>query len=96
MNPYEIKPNIYKQAIETFGENSQMLKCAEECSELAQRLIKKALNPKLDNYDIYSELADVEIMLAQMHLIFNDHNEFIEVKDFKLNRLQQRIDDFTK
>ena len=90
--------NIYKQAVEHFGENHQMLKCAEECSELAQALIKRVLNPKcLDAHNnVYQELADMEIMIEQMKIIFNADQALKECKDFKLNRLQQRIDDFTK
>ena len=83
------KQRVCWEAIELWGEDAQILKCVEECTELALVLLHAWRN-KTDIEDIASEIADVEIMCVQMRLIFD--NEIIDrVKKFKWIRLKNRI-----
>lgn len=70
--------NIHEQTINKFGRDSQMLKCIEEMSELTKEL-SKYLNTslKLDiaklrqlEYNICDEIADVQITLDQIKVLF--------------------------
>lgn len=70
--------NIHEQALEKFGRDSQMLKAIEEMAELTKEL-SKYLNTslKLDiaklrqlEYNICDEIADVQITLDQIKVLF--------------------------
>lgn len=92
---------ILNKAIETYGEESQIDMAIEECSELIQALCKyKRLvkNGYLDKEyeavinNVYGEVADVQIMMKQMNIIFNTDNiTFYEIS--KLSRLERRLND---
>lgn len=88
---------ILEKAIETWGEDMQVLMLIEEMSELTKALIKYFRNPSTENFhQIAEETADVEITLAQLDIIFKKQhfNEFVmDFKDAKLQRLEQRIKD---
>ncbi|WP_099192169.1 nucleoside triphosphate pyrophosphohydrolase family protein [Tepidibacter mesophilus] len=55
--------NIYKQAVEKFGTDAQLIVAIEELSEL-QKAITKYLRGKQHN--IEEEMEDVRIMLRQL------------------------------
>ena len=74
-------------AVRIFGEYSQCVKAMEECGELVHALARKVLDqePNLDN--ICEEIADVEILMEQMRVIFGD--AFIDKwKEKKLKKLE--------
>lgn len=81
---------LYRDAIETFGVESQITKCIEECAELIQALCKR------DHDNTIEEIVDVEICLEQMKTIFiNDAKSSVLYCDmirYKRERLQERID----
>lgn len=83
--------NIYKDAVTRFGERAQIDLCIEECAELTSVFIKyRRGRDDVGIRDIASEIADVEIMCAEMREIFGD--ELVEYeKQKKLIRLQSRI-----
>ena len=68
----EKQREICFKAVRTFGEYSQCVKAMEECGELVHALARKVLDqdPDLDN--ICEEIADVEILMEQMRVIFGD------------------------
>ena len=68
----EKQREICKKAVRTFGEYSQCIKAMEECGELIHALSRKVLDqdPNLDN--ICEEVADLEILMDQMRVIFGD------------------------
>ena len=69
-----------------YGYDNQRLKSIEELSELIQALIKD------DKAHIAEEIADVEIMLAQIKCFSGIPAECIEsIKDMKLDRQMMRI-----
>ena len=76
--------NIYQKAIDTFGEKSQKLMMIEEMAELTQAISKDFRG---QDHNVEEEIADVEIMLEQMKLIYN--TEDIKMcKEIKLRRLK--------
>lgn len=79
---------VLKLALEVFGVDSQVDMLQEECAELivACSKVKRRKGDALDNF--FEEIADVEIMCAQMREYFG--NEKIDAwKKEKLNRLKE-------
>ena len=84
---------IYEKAIDKWGKVAQILMMLEEMSELSMLLFhslrENRENP--DNWEISEEMADVEIMLEQMKLIFCNKEEIENIKEKKLERLEERL-----
>ncbi len=83
----------YTLPINTWGEESQKLMMIEECSELIKAILKEWRGGSTEN--VIEELADVQIMLNQMIVIY-EREEFEPVMKKKLDRLRQRIKHSTK
>lgn len=61
---------VYKSVIDKYGSDSQLTVAVEELSELTKEICKyKRYGNNIDH--IAEEIADVEIMLEQLKLIFN-------------------------
>ena len=84
--------DMYKEVIETYGAEHQIMMLFEEMAELQKELCKNLRGR--DNIDhIIEEMVDVQIMLDQMMLIFDvDKEKYIDVYDYKLSRLQKRLE----
>lgn len=82
---------IEKRAIEAYGKDAQLKMCIEEMAELMQAICKSFRG--VDNLDnIIEEIADVEIMLAQLKLIYKlNKNEVLVKKVEKLRRLEEQL-----
>jgi len=78
---------IYRAAVNTYGEESQVGMMIEEMSELTQALCKMKRGK---DHNITEELADVEIMLNQLKLMFGQM-EVEEWKIIKLARLDKML-----
>lgn len=78
---------ICKKAIDTWGPAIQQVVAMEEMGELIQA-ISKSIRCKTNNVE--EEIADVEIMLMQLRLIFNSQ-KVDEIKQAKLNRLKELV-----
>ena len=89
-----LEEQIYKKAIEEYGAFLQTVVAIEEMAEL-QKELSKALRMNLDrkNHDeIVEEIADVEIMLAQLKIIFEITDEELDgYKRYKLQRLERNL-----
>ena len=85
-----VNRDILQVAINRWGHDSQMDQLIEECAELIVAI--HHLRRSKDNLlPVLEELADVEIMLEQMSIIFD--RELIEqIKFQKMTRLAQRLD----
>jgi NTP pyrophosphatase (non-canonical NTP hydrolase) len=87
------KEELYKLAIETYGDEAQINQGIEEMAELIQAVNKfrRMRNPvTFDN--IAEEIADVEIMVDQYKQIYGiTENEIILLKKRKLDRLAKRL-----
>ena len=78
---------ICYKAVRTFGEYSQCIKAMEECGELIHALSRKVLDQDSDLDNICEEIADVEILMEQMRVIFGD--AFIDKwKEKKMKKLE--------
>lgn len=78
--------------ISTYGVNPQVDMAIEECSELIKALLKFRRKPTdATRKDIIEELADVQIMLHQMNIIFECEDEVESVMEYKINRQMERI-----
>ena len=87
-------PELIDQVTFYFGEKNQLIKAIEELSELQKELCKVVLTPDLTikpTDEVIDELADVEIMCAQLRHIFEISDQVDERKIFKIERLKQRI-----
>ena len=78
---------IFTLAVKHFGAEHQTLKACEELTELQHELLH-ALDGRADNDKISEEMADVEIMLEQLKLIYGQTDGW---KEKKLARLEERI-----
>lgn len=82
-----------KEILDHFGLENQIIKCIEEMSEVTKELCKYLTEPeKFDVEDLCDEIADVEIMLAQMCVAFNISSEVIhDVKKQKITKVTRYI-----
>lgn len=84
---------LFIRTIEKWGRRSQLEMAQEESTELALSIRKYIRKDCPENYlSMASEIADVEIMIEQIKIMFPTINESIsEAKIFKLNRLDDRL-----
>lgn len=88
------RQEILQKAIDTYGSVRQTDKCIEELSELTQALQKAryayvGAELKAACEHVREEIADVQIMLDQMRLIYGDT---AEQEAYKLERLEKRME----
>lgn len=82
---------IYDKAMQKWSFQSQMLVCMEECGELIQALSHDVRQKTEEsNEAVCEELADVEIMLAQMRRVYGNKNVDAH-KARKLARLEELV-----
>ena len=86
---------ILQNAIDTYGTKAQMMQCIEEMAELIQAINKYFRSSTqfkwAEAYDsVVEEIADVQIMLEQMRLLFGD-KAVDEQITAKLGRLEKRL-----
>lgn len=88
----EQRLNVLNSAIRTFGKESQKVVTIEELAEL-QKELTKDLRGKPNLQKIAEEMADVEIMLEQLELIYGVGliQQKQVFKENKLKRLVERI-----
>lgn len=85
------KSTIYKRALNLWGNAAQINMAIEELSELIVKLAKSDRRNNGATIDeVAEEIADVEIMMAQLRILFGD--EIVEkAKQKKLARLEERV-----
>lgn len=88
----EKKCEICQAAVKKFGRVSQVLKAVEELTELARALVRDLpINaPEEAEVNVCEEIADVEIMLTQLWLLY-DASEINDWRDSKLERLARMV-----
>lgn len=86
----EARQEVYRRAIETFGEEAQLWMVIEEMSELAKEICKYQRG-KRSLIDIADEIADVQIMLEQATMIFGVDDLVSWHMDQKVERLRERV-----
>jgi len=74
--------NIFEKAVNKYGAENQVRKAVEELTELSVALLH-SLDGRGDTENIREEMADVEIMLEQLHVIFG-YGDYRLIKERKL------------
>ena len=87
--------DLYTAAVKKFGKEHQLVLCMEEMAELTKELSKNMRGSKTIT-NISEEMADVEIMLEQLRVIFGNRSEVDTIKAEKLLRLADRVEMPTK
>lgn len=84
---------IMEQAIKTYGKAGQLTKAIEEMSELQKELCKAITEGSTAGTleSIAQEMADVEIMLEQLKIIFSNRERVEDWKKLKIARLEYRL-----
>ena len=83
---------VFKKAIETYGEAIQLVVLFEEMSELQKEVCKSFRFDRVTRKRyIAEELADVEIMLEQAKMIYGIDDDVEMWRLDKVVRLKQRL-----
>ena len=78
--------------INTYDTRNQEDIAIEELAELQKAILKhRRYNRKETEQSIFDEIADVEIMLEQLKIIYSCHKEVAERVDYKIDRQIKRI-----
>lgn len=87
------KKNL-KTIISHYGKDKQIIKAIEEMTELQKELCKSVISDDNNNVDnITEEMADVEVMLNQLKIIFENYQEVKKVINTKIERTKKRVFD---
>lgn len=89
---------LLDRAITAYGAPAQMDMAVEEMAELTKALCKVkrvscAAEAKAVLENVVEEMADVQIMLDQLRIIFG--HSTAEAEEYKLERLKKRLDTAT-
>lgn len=87
----ENNADVYHRAVNTYGNTSRLILAIEEMSELTKELCKHTRG-RNNMSAICEEMADVEIMLEQLKIVFNNRAAVDYHKAHKLQRLADRLD----
>lgn len=83
------------RVINVFGAQNQKMQALEELMELQSALFENVHRETDNRKNIVEEVADVEIMLAQIKEIFDiKPKEIEEIQDYKLRRLDHTIEKY--
>ena len=83
---------VFRKAIDTYGEESQMHMVLEEMSELAKEICKLLRYSKNQRKrHVAEEVADVEIMLEQIKMIFHIDDDVEMWRLDKTVRLKKKL-----
>ena len=82
--------NIYADAVNKWGRDSQLSQCAEECAELIVAISHYRRRRKGSLENLHEEVADVYIMVKQMMHMLGMSETSTEVMA-KLASLERRI-----
>ena len=83
---------ICRRALEAFGAQAQVVIAIEEMSELTKELCKNGRGQENATH-IAEEIADVQIMLRQMVMLFDCAGQVETFRRYKLERLAERIEE---
>lgn len=89
---------ILRKAINVYGADCQIDKAIEEMSELTKALLKfryieKDYEEQIVGDAVAEEMADVEIMVEQLRMIFRNNAKVQHYRKEKLERLERRLRD---
>jgi hypothetical protein len=95
---------VCQKAVKTYGKDEQMRMAQEECAELIISLSKyhRAITSgdkrtaERASKSVIEEVTDVEIMCKQLHIMIGDEKSYESMKNFKISRLEERINKVSK
>lgn len=80
--------------IDHYGTLNQKLIAIEEMAELQKAIVKDIRQNSKENTDaVVEEIADVQVMLEQLKMIFSCRNKISKIMDAKIDRQIKRIMD---
>lgn len=83
--------------INHYGTLNQKLIAIEEMAELQKAIVKTIRQNSKENTEaIIEEIADVQVMLEQLKMIFSCRTKIDEIMDAKIDRQIKRIMDESK
>lgn len=82
---------IISKALEHFGPVPQQMKAIEEMAELTKEICKEISGLLSNREAVIEEIADVQIVLWQMQLLYGVDRVQDRIK-FKLRRLENRME----
>ena len=88
---------LLERVITAYGMNKQLDVAIEELSELIQAICKIKRRDSISNEsfavkgNLAEEMADVEIVLAELKLMFDNEDNVKEWRTYKLDRLEKRL-----
>ena len=91
MGEYISEAEVLQRALDTYGSLPQIVMVFEEVSELQKELCKY-LRGRGSFEHIAEEIADVEIMLEQMKMLFCCTDDVRNERRCKVERLKERLD----
>lgn len=87
---------VLRRAVDVYGSRRQAVKALEELGELTQALCKwlggDDPDPGLILGHMHEEIADVEIMLAQLRMMTRADRQIDQWIALKIARLKERLD----
>lgn len=86
----EVRKNKLIKIASHYGLCNQLRKTLEEIGELHEA-IEGYMNGTDTKAHVIEEMADVEVMTAQLQLLLDAEEEVERVKEFKINRQIERI-----
>lgn len=89
------RQETYRQILDCFGNTMQCIVAIEEMSELQKALAKYLRGLQYQDFadilaNVREEIADVQIMLDQLKMIFDDGETVEKIMDEKLQRAIDR------
>jgi len=88
----EAEVKIMQTCLDQWGVKAQVGQTVEECAELIVALQKYVIRKKATTEDILDEIADVEMMLAQMRLVLGIDDDTLRKRiEYKFARLNQYL-----
>lgn len=91
----EKERTVFQKVLKTWGGEAQVLCLLEEMAELQDALCKHKRGRRTLE-DIAEEIADVEIMLDQMKLLFHIEKEAEAQRARKIARVEERLNHSVK
>jgi len=83
---------IYRTAVNLWGESFQRLMVIEECAELISAICKQ-FRKRISDSSVLEEAVDVQLMLNQLRLMLNDNDSWNKQMKYKLDRLETRFNE---
>lgn len=84
---------LARKCVEKWGIEDQLLMIAEECSELAKEILHYRRKSKANKRKLIEEFVDVEFMLEQFKVIFDNPDDlliFLSMRRKKLRYVEDK------